>query len=162
VEAIPALMRPDNLRVLSKYKVLSRREVESRKDIFLERYIKDVTIEGRLTLRIAKTQILPAAIQYQSTLAQTSLALKELGKKHCTGVLDELCGLVSDFHLAIAELEAALALTAPSALLPLAKHSRDTVLPVMLRVRDLADRLEALVADDLWPLPTYQEILFIK
>jgi glutamine synthetase len=162
VEAIPALTRSENLRVLDKYKVLNRREVESRQEIFLERYIKDVTIEGRLTLRIAKTQILPAAIHYQQILANTSLALLGLGRKHCTSVLDELCGLVSEFQTALSGFEAALSLDAPGALLARAKHARDKVLPAMRRVREIADRLEGLVADDLWPLPTYQEILFIK
>ena len=162
VEAIPALAAPENVRVMEKYKVLTRREVESRKEIFLERYIKDVTIEGRLALRIAKTMILPAAIHYQNTLAQTSLALKSLGKAHCTTVLDELSGLVADFQGAIAGFEATLAQDAAGGLLEHAKTARDKVLPAMRRVRQIADALEGLVADELWPLPTYQEILFIK
>ena len=65
---------------MAKYNVLSSREMESRCEIYLERYVKDIAVEGRLTLEIAKTTIFPAAIKYQHQLASTALALKELGK----------------------------------------------------------------------------------
>ncbi len=89
-DAIPAAQNAVNDEVLAKYNVLSNREFHSRNEIYLEKYVKDVMIEARLALEIAKTMIFPAAVEYQNRLARTSLALKSLDKKHCTTVLDEL------------------------------------------------------------------------
>ena len=118
--------------------------------------------EARLALEIAKTMLFPAAVAYQHQLAGTSLALKSLGKKHCTTVLDELSGLVADFQVDIEALRMAIAHEAEGGVVKHAQYCRDEILPAMLAVREVADRLEGIVADDLWPLPTYQEMLFIK
>jgi glutamine synthetase len=118
--------------------------------------------EARLAFEIAKTMIFPAAVEYQNRLAGTSIALKTLGKKHCTTVLDELSGLVADFQGKIEELRLAIAHEAKGDVVDHARHCRDEISPAMLAVRQVADQLEGIVADDLWPLPTYQEMLFIK
>ena len=84
MEALPALISKKNIDLMEKYNVLSRREMESRCEIYLERYVKDVAVESRLTLEIAKTTIFPAAVKYQYQLASTALALKQLDKVPCT------------------------------------------------------------------------------
>ena len=142
--------------------MLSQREFESRNEIYLEQYVKDVTIESQLTLEIAKTMIFPAAVDYQYELASTALALKPLGKTPCTTVLDELTGLVQELQEAISSLAKALGSHVEGSTLDHATHARDEVLPAMAKVREVADKLEGIVADELWPLPTYQEMLFIK
>ena len=161
-DAIPAAQTKENDEVLAKYNVLSVREFHSRNEIYLEKYVKEVMTEARLALEIAKTMIFPAAVEYQNRLAGTSIALKTLGKAHCTTVLDELSGLVADFQGKIEELRKAIAHEAKGEVVDHARHCRDAISPAMLAVRQVADQLEGIVADDLWPLPTYQEMLFIK
>jgi glutamine synthetase len=161
-DAIPAAQNAANDEVLARYNVLSNREFHSRNEIYLEKYVKEVMTEARLALEIAKTMILPAAVEYQDRLASTSIALKTLGKKHCTTVLDELSGLVADFQVKIDDLRRAIAHEAKGDVADHARYCRDAISPAMLAVRQVADQLEGIVADDLWPLPTYQEMLFIK
>jgi glutamine synthetase len=147
---------------MEKYNVLSPREMESRYEIYVERYVKDVAVEGRLTQEIAKTTIFPAAVKYQYQLASTTLALKQLGKAPCTTVLDEVNELVQDLQGAIQRLEKALANHVEGPTLDHAAHGRDNIVPAIAAVRDIADKLECIVSDEFWPLPTYQEMLFIK
>jgi glutamine synthetase len=162
VDAIPAMLSPENVEVLTKFNVLTKREIESRAEIYLERYVKDVHVEARLTLEIAKTMIFPATVSYQQLLASTSLSLKELGKEHCTTVLDEVTGLAADLQEAMAELSHTLDHHAGGGTTDHAKHARDRLVPAVAKLRKIADALEGVVADELWPLPTYQEMLFIK
>jgi glutamine synthetase len=152
----------ENAELLEKYNVLSKREFKSRNEIYLEKYVKEVNIECRLALRIAKAMIFPAAVDYQGRLAQTSLGLKSLGKEHCTTVLDELTALLAKLQGAMAALDAAIQHESRSGLLEHAKHMRDRIIPAVAEVRQISDKLEGIVSDDLWPLPTYQEMLFIK
>jgi glutamine synthetase len=160
--AIPAAQNKVNDEVLAKYHVLSNREFHSRNEIYLEKYIKDVMIEARLAQEIAKTMILPAAVAYQKLLAETSGSLKALGKKHCTSVLDELCDLVAVFQVRIEALREAIAHEGNGNAAAHAKHCRSQIVPAMDAVREIADALEGVVSDEFWPLPTYQEMLFIK
>jgi glutamine synthetase len=163
VDALPALISPKNTAIMEKYKVLSHREMESRYEIYLERYVKDVVVEGRLTLEVAKTTVFPAAVKYQLQLANASLALKQLGKEHCTTILDEVVGLVHSLQDAIVALDDLLNhASSDGSTLDHAKHSRDKIVPSMLKVREIVDKLECVVSDEFWPLPTYQEMLFIK
>jgi glutamine synthetase len=162
VDALPALVAPKNITLMEKYNVLSPREMESRCEIYLERYVKDVAVESRLTWEIAKTTIFPAAIKYQHELASTALALKQLGKSPCTTVLDELSDLVQELEKAISNLAGALGSHVEGSTLDHAKHARDHIVPAMAKARDVVDKLECVVSDEFWPLPTYQEMLFIK
>ena len=161
-EAIPAAESKANDEVLARFNVLSNREFHSRNEIYLEKYVKDVMIEARLAFEIAKTMIFPAAVEYQNRLAQASRALQEMGKKHCTTVLDELCRLVADLQIRNEDLRKAIAHEAKGGVADHARYCRDKIVPAMAEVREVADQLENIVADDLWPLPTYQEMLFIK
>ncbi len=161
-DAIPAVETKENDDVLARFNVLSVREFHSRNEIYLEKYVKEVMTEARLALEIAKTKIFPAAVEYQNRLAATSLALKSMGKKHCTTVLDELNDLVADLQGRIEDLRQAIGHEAKGGVADHARYCRDSISPAMLAVREVADQLEGIVADDLWPLPTYQEMLFIK
>jgi glutamine synthetase len=162
VASLPALIAEKNVKLFGKYNVLSERELKSRYEIYVERYCKDVNMEAQMALSIAKTMILPAVYRYQGELANTVAALKAAGKSPHSGSLDtvtELCGQLED---KIAKLETSLAHHGAHDLLAEAKHFDHDVLPAMKAVRDVADKLEGIVADDLWPLPTYREMLFIK
>jgi len=160
--AIPAAQTLANSEVLARFNVLSPREFASRNEIYLEKYIKEVMIEARLTFEIAKTMIFPATVTYQKLLAETSLMLKQMGKEHCTTVLDEVCELAAQLQTRIATLRTAIAHEAKGDIPAHARFCREHIVPAMDAVRAVADQLENIVADEHWPLPTYQEMLFIK
>ncbi len=161
VDALPVLAAPDVAEVLNKYGVLTPRELQSRHDIYVEQYIKTVGTEAKLVVEIARTMIFPAAVRYQNELAMTCTNLKQLGYTFDTDTLDEITKLVKGLQDSANSLEKSLAHHG-GGLLDEAKHYSHHVVPGMLKVREYADKLEGLVADDLWPLPTYQEMLFIK
>ncbi len=164
VDAFPAMIEPDAIEVMSKYGVLSERETEARYDIALETYARTVNTEALLVLEMAKTMILPAALSYQAQLAGLASSLKMIGKEPSTKVLDQVIALTSELEGGIEAVEMAMndGDASDEDLLAHAKHFRDHVIPAMLQTRKAADGLEGVVSDDLWPLPTYQEMLFIK
>jgi len=162
VEALEHLDDAKNVKLFEKYAVLSKREVESRKEIYLDRYCKDINSEALLTLNIATTKIFPAAIRYQSELARAMADLNAVGISVDHKTTRKITGLINDLQDAIAALKEAVGHEATGGAFAHAKHFRDSVRPAMDAVRRIADELESMVADDLWPLPTYQEMLFIK
>jgi glutamine synthetase len=151
VDALPWFVNEQTVDVMSKYNVLSERELEARYEVAVENYATKVNIEAETAASIARTMLLPAAVRH----------LNELLASGREGLIDEFAPLVADFHKAILELEKANEDPGKEGM-DLAVYSRDTVIPAMTAVREVADKLERLVADDLWPLPKYSEILFIK
>ena len=142
--------------------MLSERELQSRLETYLEQYCMTVNVEAKLTVEMARTMIFPAAIRYQNELASTCANLKLVGYEFDTDTLDRVTSLVKSLQDSIASLEKAMRQDDADELVEEARHYCDVVLPAMGEVRQYADELEGLVADDLWPLPTYQEMLFIK
>ncbi len=162
IDALPVLIAPKNIEMFEKYGVLSPREVHSRYEIYMERYCKDLNTESQAALSIAKTMILPAAFRYQGELASTAASLKAaLGNADMT-MLKTVTDLVGELEKSIASLESAIGHHSGGDLAAEAKHFHSEVIPAMLAVRAVSDKLESVVADDLWPLPTYREMLFIK
>jgi glutamine synthetase len=162
VDSLPVLLEKDVAELFSKYEVLSEREVHSRYEIYMERYCKDVNTEAALALSLAKQMILPAAYRYQGELASVAASMKGAGKNPDTSSLDKVTGLVGSMEKRIAELDTALNKHAHGDVLAHAKHYRDDVVPAIAELRKVADELETIIADDLWPLPKYSEMLFIK
>jgi glutamine synthetase len=161
VEALPTLINTEVVECFNKYGVLSPREVQSRHDIYTEQYVKSILTEARLTIEMATTMIYPAASKYLGDLASTAAALKGAGLKANTKMLEEVSSLTDGLLESVATLQAQLDHHS-SSLTEEAKHCGYKILPAMNEVRSYSDRLEAVVADNLWPLPTYQEMLFIK
>ena len=164
VDAIPTLIAKSTIDLFAKYKVLSERELHARYTIFCESYVKTVNIEANLMANMGKTMILPAAVRYQGEVATAVNATKAAGVD-CAAQFDhlkELTATITTFQKALAALEKAHAHHADGTPYDHAKHFRDHVLPKMVDLRTAADTLETLVADDLWPLPTYREMLFMK
>ncbi len=162
VDALSQLKTPAVQELFTKYNVLSHRELESRLDIYLEQYIKTVRVEALQTLEMARTLIFPAAIRYQNELASTCANLKLVGYSFDTDTLDRVTDMVKGLQESLGGLEKALSHHDADGLQSEAAHFCDEVMPAMAEVRKWADELEGWVADDLWPLPTYQEMLFIK
>ncbi|HTF54859.1 MAG TPA: glutamine synthetase III [Pseudonocardia sp.] len=161
LDALPELISEPAMELFEKYKVFNHREMHSRYEIGLEQYALTIEVEARLTLEIGSTLILPAAVRYQTELAGNLGALKAAGVEADVSTLAEVTGPLTDLRAALAELKAGLAADAGESPLAEAEHARDALLPAMAAVRLAADLLEGVVADDLWPLPTYQEMLFI-
>jgi glutamine synthetase len=164
VDCLPIITKKETIELLTKYKVYTEKELQSRFNILAEGYVKTVNIEGAMALHMAKTMILPAALRYQKEVGDSVAAAKAAGAANPAGVevLSTVVSSTSDLTRAISALDKALAHHAEGDAFEHAKHMRDGVLPAMLEVRKTADKLETIVADDLWPLPTYREMLFLK
>ena len=165
IESIPDIISPKAIALFGKYGVLSERELHSRYEIYLENYQKTINIESGLTLQIAARQILPAAIRYQGEVALSIAQLKAVGvniPKGQVALLNELTNTIEELQVGITALSKVTEDHSGEDSLAHAKHSRDSIIPAMTAVRTAGDKLEGMVADDLWPLPTYQEMLFIK
>jgi glutamine synthetase len=153
-EALPWLIEKQTIAAFKKYKVLSKRELESRYEVFTEQYVMNINIEAETAASIARTMVLPAAVRY----------LNELRASGLEDLIGEVEPLIKELHYALVKLEDAnLHENQPdSSAQKWAVYMRDTVISAMEDVREVADRLEKLVADDRWPLPKYSEMLFIK
>jgi glutamine synthetase len=161
LEALPELVSESALELFSNYGVFSAREMHSRYEIGLEQYALSVGVEARLTLEVGTTSVLPAAVRHQTEVAVNLGALRAAGVEADVTTLDEVTVPLTELRSALATLRAALAEDAGGAAMAEARHAQDALLPAMAAVRAAADQLEGVVADDLWPLPTYQEMLYI-
>jgi len=153
-DALPWLVEKGTVALFKKYGVLSRRELESRHEVFLEQYAVKINIESETAASIARTQILPAAVRHINELRMAGL--EEL--------IEEIEPVVKELHFALRALEDVNLKENQDDSKPekWAAYMHDRVVPAMEDVREVADRLEKTVADDLWPLPKYSEMLFIK
>ncbi len=161
VDALPELARDEVVELFERHHVLSERELSSRLEVYLEQYVMSVQVEGRSAVEVASTFILPAAMRYQGELAGTAANLARLGREPDLRTLDRVSDCTSDLSTALDELRRVLDHSHDRPTIEVARHMCDVVLPAMERLRSAADSLEEVVADDLWPLPTYQEMLFV-
>ena len=155
VDALPALTTSKAKKVFTKFGILSERELASRVEILWERYVKVSNIEANCALDIASTMILPATAAYLGLLAGAS------SSRGIATVSQRVSDLADSLVDAIAALERAQhhAHDAGSVQAE-AKAFVTSVIPAQAALRDVVDALETLVADDLWPLPKYRELLF--
>lgn len=150
-DALPELISDTTVATFDNYGVLTERELHSRFDVFMEQYITNINIEAETAADIASTLLLPASIRYLRLVQEAGIdALEGEVRELVEGLVGALGHLrkVNADHPEGTEVEAV--------------YMRDTILPAMADVRSYADALERVVADDLWPLPKYAEILFIK
>jgi len=164
VDSLPVIIRKDSVDLFTKYKVYSEGELKSRFNILCETYVKTVAIESKLTRFMGQTQILPACLRYQAEVATSVSATKTAGVDSAgqLGLLKIITNGIAELQKCLADLDHALDHHAAGELIDHAKYSRDKVIPAMNAVRVAADKLEVVVADDLWPMPTYREMLFIR
>ena len=151
-DALPEVLAPATIAAFGHYAVLSERELESRYEVWLEQYIVNANIEAETAEAIARTTILPAALRHLALLDAAGAG--DLG-----GDVKEL---LDELNAAIKELDSANHYPDGIEGLELAVYARDNQLTAMTAVREAADKLEGVVADDLWPLPKYSEILFVR
>ena len=151
-EALPQFVTPSAIAVFAKYKVLDKRELSARYDVYVEQYIAKVTIEAETAANMARTLLLPAALRHIELCEGAGIE----------DLTAEVTGLTQEFVTTIRALEKVNANHPHSIAIKHAQYMRDTVLPAMAAVRVAGDKLEGIVADDLWPLPKYQDMLFVK
>jgi glutamine synthetase len=164
VDAYPEVLKPDVVRAFEKYGVLNERELKARYEVALEQYIKTINIEGNLMVLMANRYILPAAFRYQTLLGESVVAGKAAGvvSKESKKALEELVKLTDDCKAGVDKLQHLLEHEGNGSVEKHAKYFRDKVIPAMAVLRTAGDGLENIVPQDLWPLPTYREMLFIK
>jgi glutamine synthetase len=161
-DALPALKDPAIEALFERTGVLTAKELESRFDVYAEQYINSIDVEAKLVVNMAKTIIYPAAMRYLSDLSSTISHLTGIGIAADKSIVEKVAGLVQQMLDSINKLATAMAKHDFADVTEHMQYCAGTLRPLMDEVRSFADTLEAEVADDLWPLPTYQEMLFVK
>ncbi len=164
VDAFGESLKPEVVKAFEQYGVLNARELKARHEIAFEQYNKTVNIEAQLMVLMASRSILPAAYRFQGELAQTVSAVKSAGAsaKESRKALDEVTKLTDECRVRTVALQKLLEHEGNGDPVKHAKYFRDKVIPAMAALRDAGDALESIVPQDLWPLPTYREMLFVK
>jgi len=166
VAAIQAMIADKNVALFQEHEILTRHEMESRCEINLENYIKVINIEALTMLEMAKRQILPAVIKYAAMVADSINTIKKTGVKADISVQEELLKEVSSLAAAFRNNIAALEKAVTQAVgicgdtFGRACFYRDQVFVKMGALRATGDKLETLVDEDYWPMPTYGDLLF--
>jgi glutamine synthetase len=163
VDALPELITKPAVTLLDRFKILNERELHARYEIFLENYNKTINVEGQLMVLMANRYILPAALEYQKQIGQSVAAVKAGGARSTQGkkLLGDYTKLVDRFKVQTDALAKLLDHNGGSAEKH-AKYMRDKVVPAMAKLRETGDEIEVLTPHEIWPLPTYREMLFVK
>jgi glutamine synthetase len=164
VDAYGEAMKPDVVKAFERYGVLNERELHARYEVAVEQYSKALNVEAQLMVLMANRYILPAAYRYQTELAESVSSVKAAGAsaKESRKMLDGICRLTDECKVRVDRLQAVLEHESNGSAEKHAKYFRDKVVPAMEALRETGDHLECIVPHDLWPLPTYREMLFIK
>jgi len=164
VDALTELVKPEAVKLLDRFKILNEREAHARYEVFLENYNKTINIEGQLAVLLANRYILPAALEYQKRIGQSVTAVKQAGGStvQAKKLLAKYAKLVDQFKSQADALAAALDHSSNGAAEKHAKYMRDKIVPAMAKLRLVGDAIEVLTPHEIWPLPTYREMLFVK
>ena len=164
-EALPHYTDEKNIKLFEKHGVYTKLELESRKEILLEKYCQTINIEALTMLEMVKKDIIPAICNYSKDLTQGALAKKNLSSDIDVSLETSLVSKISLLSACLSKKTAEL----DKVLLDakdiedseeLAKFYHDTVLSQMNEVRAIADELETIVGKGYWPFPTYTDLLF--
>ncbi|AFY36971.1 glutamine synthetase catalytic region [[Leptolyngbya] sp. PCC 7376] len=161
-DALPWLKDESIEELFKNTGVLTPVELESRFEVYAEQYIMSIDVEAKVVADVAKTMIYPAAVTYLSELADTSAKLSGMGISLDKSIAETVAGLANDLVASANKLEAAITKEDFASTEDHMQYAAGTLRPMMDEVRGFADSLEGIVADSAWPLPTYQEMLFIK
>jgi glutamine synthetase len=163
VDALKALATEKAYKLFEKYEVLSRKELHSRYEIYVEHYSKQINIEALAAIDMVKKQFIPAAIEYATFLADSieSFASAAVPSPAQKDLLKKIGGLLASSYKNLTSLEAAVAKAQATAdTVKKAEAYRDNVVTAMQALRADIDALEMLVPRDMWPVPNYADLLF--
>ena len=164
VDAIPALITEKSIKLFEKYGVFTKAELESRVEVKYETYAKAINIEARTMVDMARKQIIPAVIKYIKVLADSINSVRaacDADVSVQTGELKDASALLAQTKAALVRLEE---VTEAASVMEegekQAKYYHDSVMPAMEALRIPVDKLEMIVDKDLWPMPSYGDLIF--
>ena len=163
VDALKAFITDRSLKLFEKYEVLSHKEIHSRYDIYVETYAKQINIEALAAIDMVKKQFIPAATEYATFLAESITSFKTAGVSAPVqeDLLKKLGALLASSYKNLGKLEAATVKAQETAdTVKKAETYRDKVVTAMQALRPDIDALEMIVPRDMWPVPTYADLLF--
>ena len=160
-DALPVLERPEIRALFERQGVLTPLELESRFEVSAEQYILAIEVEARLVLRMARTQIYPAVMSYLEQLAGSLREQEALGLPTDRSLISKAAGLNQELLHKCTALEEA-SDSAPHDIHGHLHHCSETLMTLIGQIREAVDGLEVLVDDDVWPLPSYGEMLFFR
>ncbi|MEN6615414.1 MAG: glutamine synthetase III [Syntrophorhabdus sp.] len=163
VDALKAFITEKSLSLFEKYDVLSRTELKSRYEIYVEAYAKQINIEGLVGIDMARKQFLPASLEYATLLANSIEGLKSAKGPSAVAesMLKDLTVLITSAYKNITKLEAAVQKAqAIKDTVRQAENYRDNVLTTLNALRRDVDRIEMMIPSKMWPVPTYTDLLF--
>jgi len=164
MDALPLLTDEKNITLFEKHKVLNKREIHSRQEIWVEQYLTTINIESDTTEEIAKRMIYPAAVRYMNELAENVERVNNLGLQ-ASGSMDMLKKVnrgLNTLSRSLENLRKVVTRIEGEDVIERAAEVKMKVIPAMNEIRDAVDFLERYTADDYWPLPVYREMLFVK
>ncbi|MGL4363558.1 MAG: glutamine synthetase III [Cellulosilyticaceae bacterium] len=164
VDVLPCLVSEKSIELFSKFNVYNESELRSRYEIMIEEYYKTINIEAKTMLSMVKTQLMPASIEYTTSVAKNIQLLSGIGTFEVSAQQELLTELTTQINLLKRfsdNLEKALddTTTIKDALEKAIKF-KETIIPIMEQLRAAADHLEMIVDEKVWPMPTYSELLF--
>jgi glutamine synthetase len=163
VDALKAFVTEKALKLFEKYGIFSRKELHSRYDIYVEHYAKQINIEALAAIDMGKRQFIPAAVEYATFLAESvgSFSALSVQAPAQEDLLKKLSTLLASSYKTLGKLEAAVVKTQSIAdCVKKAESYRDKVVPLMQALRADVDAIEAIVPGDMWPVPSYTDLLF--
>ncbi|MCT4597030.1 MAG: glutamine synthetase III [Vallitalea sp.] len=165
VEATSYFDRPEYIEIFERHHIFSKEEVASRKEITYEEYAKSINIEGLTMSQMVNKQIIPACIDYMTSVAESISKIKSVCPAVDVSIQEEIVTNISkllfDVRVTVAELNKAI--DEAKAIDDVEKQAfvyREKVFTAMEKLRKPCDKLEAIVSEDMWPFPTYDELLF--
>jgi glutamine synthetase len=161
-DALPVLKEKYIEELFDKLGVLSPVELASRFEIYAEQYILAIEVEAKLVVSMVKTGVYPAVVKYLSDLSSTLSSLKSNGIELDNSRLTLISGQLNSLTTTVDTLKSAIAQHDFASIEEHLQYCAKTIRPLMDEARSFADALESEVSDELWPFPTYQEMLFIK
>jgi glutamine synthetase len=163
IEAASTLTTDKSVKLFEKFGIFTKVELESREEIIYETYAKTINIEALTMIDMAGKDIIPAVAAYSGELANSILAVKEAGATAAAQIeiLDEVDGLLAEAKKALNALkEIEQKASDISEAKEQAFYYKDSVIPAMEALRNPIDKLEMVVDGEIWPVPTYGELMF--
>ena len=160
-DALPVLQRPAVRELFQRQGVLSPVELESRFEVYAEQYVLAIEVEAKLVVRMARTQVYPVVMEFLDRLARSLRDQEDLGLPPDRTFAGQVATLNQQLIRQCSALEQAIA-SPPHGVHEHLRHCATSLLPLMGEIRAAVDGLESIVDDALWPLPTYQEMLFVR
>ncbi|MDO4557673.1 MAG: glutamine synthetase III, partial [Planctomycetia bacterium] len=155
-DCLPHINSPSSISLFTKYRVYTEAELNSRFEIIAWEYITRTRIEAASAIEIAGTMILQASLRYKRDLMASATTKTQMS------LVTELDGLIDQLIVRLSELKKVYAIPSSWSTQQRADHCRALLLPKLGQLREVVDALEAVVDDELWPLPTYTELLFSR